>query len=171
MLVKEAIVGAAIILLSGCGDSAHFSTESVRNAVYDIPKVGKITFKDGAYDQEANESLGQSYAHIGLVDLFAFGDLNEDGSEDAVTFLASKSSNPGILLSLEVLINNNGSPSHVAGYLIGDRVGIDSVRIVEGLIDLHIITQGPNDSMCCPTLHVSRKLRLQNGKLMELNNP
>lgn len=145
--------------------------DSVRNAVYDIPKVGRITFKDGAYDREANDSLGQSYAHIGLVDLFAFGDLNGDGSEDAVTFLASNVGGSGIFLSLEVLLNNNGSPAHVASYQIGDRVGIDSVHIVGGLIDLHIITQDPDDPMCCPTLHVSRKLRLQNGKLIELNNP
>jgi hypothetical protein len=142
----------------------------VRNAVYNIPQVGKITFKDGAYDRDAIDSLGQSSLHIGLVDLFAFGDLNEDGSEDAITFLASKFAGPEIFLSLEVLLNNNGSPSHVASYLIGDRVGIDSVRIVGGLVDLHLITQGPNDSMCCPTLHISKRLQLQNGKLIELEN-
>lgn len=172
MLSKKAtIVVCAIILLSGCGESKHLSIESLRKAVYDIPKVGKITFKDGAYDREAIDSLGQSYAHIGLVDLFAFGDLNGDGSEDAAAFLASNFGGSGIFLSLEVLLNNNGSPSHVASYLIGDRVGIDSVHIAGGLIELHIITQGPDDPMCCPTLHVSRKLRLQNGKLIELNNP
>lgn len=172
MFSKEAsVVVSAIIFLSGCGESRHLSIDPVRNAVYDIPKVGKITFKDGAYDREANDSMGQSYAHVGLVDLFAFGDLNGDGSEDAVAFLASNFGGSGIFLSLEVLLNNNGSPSHVASYLIGDRVGIDSVHIVGGLIYLHIITQGPDDPMCCPTLHIGRKLRLQNGKLVELNNP
>jgi len=171
MLLREVnVVVSAIIILSGCGGSGHLSIDPIRNAVYDIPKFGKITFKDGAYDREANDSLGQSYVHIGLVDLFTFGDLNGDGSEDAVTFLASNFGGLGIFLSLEVLLNNNGSPSHVASYPIGDRVGIDSVQIVQGLIDLHIITQRPDDPMCCPTLHVSRKLRLQNGKLIELNN-
>jgi hypothetical protein len=155
-LVSHGVV-SAIILLSGCVESRHLSIDPVRNAVY-------------AYDREANDSLGQSYAHIGLVDLFAFGDLNGDGLEDAVTFLASNFGGSGIFVSLEILLNNNGSPSHVASYLIGDRVGIDSVNIVGGLIELHIITQGPDDSMCCPTLHVSKQLRLQNGKLMELNN-
>jgi hypothetical protein len=168
-LVSHGVV-SAIILLSGCVESRHLSIHPVRNAVYDIPNVGRIKFKDGAYDREANDSLGQSYAHIGLVDLFAFGDLNGDGLEDAVTFLASNFGGSGIFVSLEILLNNNGSPSHVASYLIGDRVGIDSVNIVGGLIELHIITQGPDDSMCCPTLHVSKQLRLQNGKLMELNN-
>jgi len=165
------VVLSVIILLAGCGGSRDLSIDPVRNAVYEIPKVGKITFKDGAYEREANDSLGLSYAHIGLVDLFAFGDLNGDGSEDAVTFLASNFGGSGIFLSLEVLMNNNGSPSHVASYPIGDRVGIDSVHIVEGLIDIHIITQSPDDPMCCPTLRVGRKLRLHNGKLIELNSP
>jgi hypothetical protein len=147
-----------IIILSGCGGSRHLSIDSVRNAVYDIPKIGQITFIDGAYDRPANDSLGQSYVHVGLVDLFTFGDLNGDGSEDAITFLASNFGGPEIFLSLEVLLNNNGSPSHAASYPIGDRVGIDSVEIVGGVIDIHIITQGPDDPMCCPTLHVSRQL-------------
>jgi hypothetical protein len=167
---KVIVVVSSIILLSGCGEPRQLSINLVRNAFYDIPNVGKITFKDGVYDREGNDSLGQSYAHIGLVDLFAFGDLNADGSKDAVAFLASHFGGSGIFLSLEVLLNNNGSPSHAASYPIGDRIGIDSVHIVGGLINLHIITQGPEDPMCCPTLHVSRQLRLQNGKLIELNN-
>lgn len=171
MFELASVVVAAIILFAGCGESRHLSADSVRKAVFDIPNVGKITFEDGAYDREANDSLGQSYVHIGLVDLFAFGDLNGDGSEDAVAFLASNFGGSGIFLSLEVLLNDNGSPTHVASYLMGDRVGIDSVHIVGGHIDLYIITQGPDDAMCCPTLHVSRKLRLQNGKILELNKP
>jgi len=161
---KAIVVVSAIIVLSGCAEPTRLSTEAVRNAVYDIPEVGKITFKDGAYDSAAN-------THIGLVDLFAFGDLNGDGAEDAVAFVSSNFGGSGIFISLEVLVNNNGSPAHVASYPIGDRVGIDSVRVVGGLIDLYIITQGPDDPMCCPTLHVSRKLRLQNNELIKLDNP
>jgi hypothetical protein len=146
----------------------HLSIDAIRNAVYEIPDVGKFTFENGAYDRPADDSLRQPPLHIGLVDLFAFGDLNGDGSEDAVTFLARSSGGPEIFLSIEVLVNDNGSPSHVASYVIGDRVAIDSVKIDRQIINLYVITQGPGDAPCCPTLHVRRNLKLENGKLIEL---
>jgi hypothetical protein len=165
---------SAIIVISGCGNSSgvkHLSMDALRHAAYDIPNVGRVTLKDGAFDRESSDSLGRSPVHIGSVELFAFGDLDGDGSEDAVTFLAKMFGGPGIFLSLEVFLNKDGSPSHVASYLIGDRVGIDSVEIARGVINVHAITQAPSDSMCCPTLHVSKTLRLEKGRLIELNAP
>ncbi len=162
----------AIIVISGCGKKSNvtrLSMDSLRNAVYNVPHIGRITLKDGAFDRESNDSLAHSPVHIGSVDLFAFGDIDGDGAEDAVTFLSKRFGGPGLFLSLEVFLNNNGSPSHVASYLVGDRVGIDSVEIVRGIINVHAITQAPTDSMCCPTLHVRKALRLEHGQLVELN--
>ncbi len=144
--------------------------DSIASAVYNIPDIGKVTFKDGAFDEKSGDSLGESGAHIGLIDLYAFGDLNGDGAEDAVTFLSVNYGGSGIFLSLEVLLNKNGSASHTASYPLGDRIGIDSVKIERGVIDLHIITQAPDDPMCCPTLHVSKMLKLENGELIKVNN-
>jgi hypothetical protein len=170
--VKEAGAGlAAIVMLSGCGSSGRLSTDALRNAVYGIPELGNIRFDNGVYDRETNDSMGHSSVHIGLVDLFEFGDLDGDGSEDAVTFLSRSFGGPEIYLSLEVFLNNKGSPSHAASYVIGDRVAIDSVKIERQSINLYLITQGPDDAVCCPTLHVCRTLRLQNGKLLHLNRP
>jgi len=149
--------------------STRLSMDAIRNAVYDIPQVGTIRFKDDAYDREADSSSGHSSVHVGFVDLFAFGDLNGDGREDVVTFVSSSFGGPEIFLSLAAFINDNGTPSGTASYLIGDRIGIDSVTIERQMINLYIITQGPGDAVCCPTLHVERKLRLQNGTLRELN--
>jgi hypothetical protein len=152
-------------------DSAWLRIESVKNCVYDLPHIGKITLKDGAYDQVVIDSLGQSLAHIGLIDLFAFGDLNGDGVQDAVTFMSVNLGGSGIFVWMVILLNDNGSPSHVASYLVGDRVAIDSVKIVGGIVSLHAIIQGPDDPLCCPTLHVSRRLRMEKRELIELRNP
>jgi hypothetical protein len=172
MLTKETnILFLAFILFSGCRIAPRLSTDDIRNAAYNLPKVGKIRFENGSYDRAKNDSLGESSLHVGQVDLFTFGDLNGDGSEDAVTFLARSTGGPEIYLSLEVLLNNNGVPLHTASYVIGDRVAIDSVKIEQETINLYLITQGPGDAMCCPTMHVSRKLHLQNGELVGLAKP
>ena len=102
-------------------------------------------------------------------DIGELGDLDGDGAEDAVTFLSRSFGGPELYLSLELFLNKNGSPSHTASYVIGDRVAIDSVKIARQRINLFLITQGPDDAICCPTLHICRTLRLQNGKLLELN--
>lgn len=165
---------SAIIVISGCDSSSgvkHLSLDSVRNAVYDIPRIGRIKLRDGTFDRGSDDSLGRSPVHIGSVDLFAFGDLDGDGSEDVVTFLSKRFGGPSLFLSLEVFLNKGGSPFHVASYTVGDRVGIDSVEIVRGVINVHAITQGPSDSICCPTLHMCRTLRLEKGQLIELDAP
>jgi hypothetical protein len=162
---------AAVVLLSGCGSPQRLSMDAMRNAAYEIPGVGHIRFENGTYDRKANGTPGHPSVHLGLVDLFEYGDLNGDGAEDAVTFLSRSFGGPELYLSLELFLNKNGSPSHTASYVIGDRVAIDSVKIAQQRINLFLITQGPDDAICCPTLHLRRILRLQNGKLLELNEP
>jgi hypothetical protein len=143
----------AVLFLAGCG-SSRLDADAIRRSPVPIPGVGIVTFTDGAYDQPA-DSL-----HVGQIDLFAYGDLDGDGTEDALTFLARKQQGPELLLTMEAFLNAGGRPLHAASYLLGDRVGIDSVSVEGRIVHLSLITQGPDDAPCCPTRHVHRRVRL-----------
>lgn len=150
---------AATLILAGCG-SSHLDADAIRRSAFPIPGVGTVTFTGGVYERDGDpDSL-----HIGQVDLFSYGDLDGDGAEDALTFLARKGRGPELLLTMEAFLNAGGRPTHVASYLLGDRVAIDSVTVNGRIVHLFLITQGPDDAPCCPTLHVHRRVRLDGGE-------
>ena len=156
------------MLFSGYGTSSQLEEETIRSSPYELPGIGTIRFTDGEYEGQAGDAPGASSLHIGQVDLFIYGDLDGDGAEDALTFLSSSAGGPEIVVSLEAFLNKNGRPAHAASYRIGDRVAIDSVTVDREVVHLYIITQGPDDAACCPTLHVLRKVRLQNRTFVEI---
>jgi hypothetical protein len=36
---------------------------------------------------------------------------------------------------------------------LGDRVKVDSIRVSDRAIHVHLLTHGPTDPLCCPTQH------------------
>lgn len=155
-------------VLIGCGSSARLSPDAIRNAPYNIPGIGTISFDRGSYDRAPTDATGVATLHIGQIDLFAYGDLDGDGAEDAVTLLATKSGTPSIFISMEAFLNRGGMPSHAATVRVGDRVAIDSLTIGKRVVSLYLITKGPEDSICCPTLHVVKQYGFENGSFIEL---
>jgi hypothetical protein len=51
--------------------------------------------------------------------------------------------------------------------LLGDRVQVQSVSIEDGQIEVRLLTQGPDDPACCPTLDTIRVFNLQDIQLVE----
>ena len=49
---------------------------------------------------------------------------------------------------------------------LGDRVQIKSLHIENGEIVVDMLTQGPDDPMCCPTQYVSKRYVLESGELV-----
>jgi hypothetical protein len=49
---------------------------------------------------------------------------------------------------------------------LGDRVQIKSLQIENGDIVVEMLTQGPDDPMCCPSQFTREHYGLENGKLV-----
>lgn len=153
-LAIPAILGA----LLGCASAPRLTTDALRGAAYRLePGGASVTFTDGAYERDS--------VRFGQIDLAAYGDLDGDGVDDAVTFLSEKGPGPEIYLSLEAFLDRDGRAVHAARTRLGDRIAIESVEVRGGMIHLALIVQGPDDAPCCPTLHVRRVLRLDGGEL------
>jgi hypothetical protein len=121
--------------------------------------IGVVRLAGGAYQDSAGS------IDVRLV-RSALGDINGDNVDDAAVVLATQSGGTGIFMDLfAVLGSDRGSPARGPAAL-GDRVKVDSMRVVNGAIVLHLVVHSPEDPLCCPTQHEVGTFVLQADTLM-----
>jgi hypothetical protein len=124
-----------------------------------------ITLTNGHY-----ESPDGTLAVTLLPDV-AFGDLDDDTVPDAAAVLVSQPGGSGSFYDLVVLAATADGPRQVATALLGDRVDIESLVIIDGQIALQLLTQGPADPLCCPTQREARTYALVGDSLALVGVP
>jgi uncharacterized protein YgiM (DUF1202 family) len=65
-----------------------------------------------------------------------------------------------------VVTIGDAEPATVAATELGDRVEVNSVTIENNQIVVDMLTQGPDDPMCCPSQEVQQTYELQDGELV-----
>ncbi|MEZ4660804.1 MAG: hypothetical protein R2911_24905 [Caldilineaceae bacterium] len=138
-----------------------FSLEALANITYlsGFAEAGEVTLHDGQYEDTVNRLL------VTLTGYVAFGDLTGDAQDDATVVLVTNGGGTGVFYELAVVVDNDGELANVATALLGDRVQIHDVAIVDGQIVVDMVTQGPDDANCCPTLEVQQIYELVDGAL------
>ena len=98
----------------------------------------------------------------------AVGDLDGDGTGDAVAILVEATGGTGSFYYLFALLNRDGKPVQAGEpEWLGDRSVIQRVSIDrKGIVSVRYITHGDNDPSCCPTMKIEDRYRLENGKLV-----
>jgi hypothetical protein len=105
-----------------------------------------------------------------LHDLFAYGDLNGDGAEDAAVILRTQNGGNMDTKELAVVLNQNGAPYNIATVELASAA-VQSIQIqAGGIILLQGLTLGPNDPLCCPSQAMTWQFQLQNGQLVGSSN-
>ena len=84
---------------------------------------------------------------------YAIGDFNNDGLSDIAAIITANGGGSGVFYYLVLFANNNGTPQYMMSKELGDRITINKISYSDGIFSADIITQGPNDPMCCGTLH------------------
>jgi len=143
---------------------------ALKNADYssEWSSTGKEQLNNGIYRERILPDSATKLV-IRLGDRIAFGDLNNDGIDDAAVILITDGGGSGTFHDLVVLTDCNGTPKHVATASLGDRVRVQSLVIQSGHILLEMITHGPDDPMASPSLLVRRQDRLQQGTLVQID--
>lgn len=138
-----------------------FSLDALGNSTYlnEYSEDGQVTLVNGQYEDEANRLF------VALTGYTASGDLNGDTVEEAVVVIATNSGGTGVFYDLAVVVNNAGILTNAATTLLGDRVDLNDLAIVDGQVVVDMITQGPDDALCCPTLEVQHIYALTDGEL------
>ena len=147
------------------------TVEMLKNAEYhsEWPAEGVAKLTDGEYEEEIVPGAASKLVIVVYPDRYAFGDLNGDGVDDAAVVLATSGGGSGTFISLEAVINDQGRPKHVASAELGDRARIESVVIESGEITVELVTHGPDDPLCCPTVEATHKYKLQGDTLVQIS--
>lgn len=146
---------------------AELSAADLRSALYSSQYVGQgeVRLAGGVFEDTARRVV------VFMLPEYAVGDLDADGVPDAAVVLASNTGGTGVFQDLAVVLNREGRPVNPASVFLGDRVPVDRIRILDGEIQLDLTMHGPADPMCCPSVRATRRFRLQDGELVELDVP
>jgi len=145
-----------------------FTEDSLKNAEYYSLYLGKkIKLTDGLYSEAPEPGMAE-HCEVQYYGKISFGDLNNDGKDDAAVILDGTCGGSGDFRELAIVINQNGNPYYLTSKDLGDRVLINYLTIDAGTITLDMLIQGPNDGMCCPTLHKIYKYKLSENELIEI---
>ena len=144
-----------------------FSREELANTTYlnEFAKTGSVQLVSGMYREPVVEGSATELVVI-LMNQAAFGDVTGDEREDAVVVLVSQPGGSGSFYDLAVVHKQEETLANLAHTQLGDRIQIKSLLIENGEIVVDMVTQGPDDAMCCPTQYVSNRYILESGELV-----
>lgn len=139
------------------------------NARYQLPEQQAFSLQDGRWQGEPFVAGGASAPTAGLVaDFYLRGDLNDDGSDEAVVLLYTSNGGSGTFDYLAVVgRDSNGQAQSQAVAALGDRVQIRDAEIQDGILVVDVVQAGPDDAACCPGQKVRRRFVLQDQDLVE----
>ncbi|MEZ4864296.1 MAG: hypothetical protein R3C14_23490 [Caldilineaceae bacterium] len=147
-------------------DEPPIALETLGNLTYhnEYSAAGQVTLVNGQYEEDDPATVGDGLL-VTLTGYVAYGDLNGDEVEDAAVVLETNTAGTGVFYNLAVVIAAAGTLTNVATILLGDRVDLHNLDIVDGQIVVDMVTQGSGDAQCCPTLAVQDFYALQDGAL------
>lgn len=147
----------------------QLTLENLQNAQYRSPDWGEYQLVNGIYYRTPTTPGESAEIYTTRLDeRFVTGDLNANGTEDAVAFLRTQNGGTGHFVEMAAMLNQNGNPYNIATVYLGDRVIVESVQVVDGVVILTMRVQGPNDGMCCPSQLETWQFQLQNDQLVRL---
>ncbi|MEZ4771013.1 MAG: META domain-containing protein [Caldilineales bacterium] len=137
----------------------------LRNMTYtNVAVTDTVTLTNGVYTSTVSPDVPVGI-YVESTDYAAAGELN--GVASVATILVSNGGGSGVFYDLAVVQDVDGVPTNVATILLGDRVSIISLDIVDNQVVVDMITQGPDEPMCCGTLEVVNTYELQGNELVE----
>ncbi len=129
--------------------------------------TGTVQLANGVYTETVAPDLAL-VTSIQLTDFVTVGELNGEPATAAI--LVSNGGGSGVFYDLAVATQQNGQWTNVATTFLGDRVTINSLAIANNQVVVDMLTQGPNDPMCCATLQVVNSYELQGDQLIQVSS-
>ncbi len=125
---------------------------------------GTAPLVNGEYREQAAPGSATETV-VMLTPFVAYGELN--GEPAAAVILATDAGGSGTFYELAVVVQRDGQPVHLTSTLLGDRVQISSLEMVDNAILVDMVAHGPDDPMCCPTQRVRRSYVLEGDQLRD----
>lgn len=159
--------GLALLLLTACSRHApeQLNERLLDNLEYLSAEAGggRVRLVAGKYqDNKNNLTVERAPSRI------VYGDVTGDGQPDALVPLRTLTGASSTLNHLALVTVHDGKPVNVSSLPLGDRIGLQSVTITRGEINVEMIVHAPDDPQCCPTLRVIRHYRYANEGFKEV---
>ena len=178
LAVSYAAAGEAVVAApADTGDQTHTpeaapvdeaAMQVLRNMTYTgIAVTDTVTLTNGVYTTTVSPDVPVEI-YVESTDYAAGGDLN--GVPSVATILVSNGGGSGVFYDLAIVQDVDGTPTNVATTLLGDRVSIIDLSIADNLVIVDMITQGPDEPMCCGTLEVVNAYELQDSGLVQVSS-
>lgn len=98
----------------------------------------------------------------------AFGDLNGDGKEDVAFLITRESGGSGMFYYVVAALQTEADYQGTNAVLLGDRIAPQTTQIENGQIIVNYAERNPDEPFSVqPSIGVSKKIRVLNGKLVE----
>lgn len=166
----RALLVLGLGIIAGCSSPPEpLTEESLRNAEYQGIYAEAVQLTDGRYEGEPFVEGGASRPMVIFIEPHVFGDLDGDSVDDAAVLLVENSGGSGSFVYLAVVLNHDGDPVNQATTLLGDRVQVEELNIELGEIQVRMLTHGPDDPLCCPTLETTASYNLESLESMQPN--
>ncbi|MEZ4557560.1 MAG: META domain-containing protein [Caldilineaceae bacterium] len=127
-----------------------------------------VQMTDGMYEGEPYVEGGAARPLAEMTNISATGSI--DGVPSVAVIVYSSTGGSGGFNNLALVQNVDGTPTNVGTVLLGDRVAINALSIQEDQIVVDMVTQGPNDPMCCPTQQVLNTYAMVDGALAQTSS-
>lgn len=147
------------------GLAVPMTTDLLKNSEYLIPSAygDPVQLEDGVYEDRSDPNA-TLFVRL-LEEHIAYGDVDGDGLEDAVVPFATNTGGSGTFVDIIVVSGKEGTVTQLADTFLGDRVILKTITAEVGLVTVNMITQGPTDPFCCPTLDITVPFTYEAGTL------
>ncbi len=126
----------------------------------DLVASGRIRLENGMFRASADgEEVGAQ-----LVEPMAFGTLG-DGRAVAAVVLVMSGGGSGTFSWLYLAAREGAGARVLAAAFLGDRVELSGLHLLGDTVMVKLVTQGPEDPLCCPTMVVERRYVFRAGML------
>lgn len=129
----------------------------------DLVDAGQIQLEHGMFRATAGKGAAEEVG-AQLADPVAFGTLS-DGRSAAAAVLVMSGGGSGTFSWVYLLARDRGPVRVLADTYLGDRVELTRLHLAGDTVTVTLVTQGPDDPMCCPTMVAERRFVYRGGRL------
>lgn len=144
--------------------------QSLPNATYPVEatSTGKAHLKDGVFEESVAPGSAATI-RILLGKEQVFGDLDGNGTEDAVVTLVVDPGGSGTFTYLALVLNEAGTARPLDAVFLGDRITLKAMAIQPGSVTVTFLSRKPDEPMSAePTVELTRTITLQGEMLTEV---
>lgn len=148
-------------------DIPGISPDHVRNAEYQLglwDQVRLVQLIDGRFQEGTPGS--EEFLSVSATGLFARGDLNGDGEDEAATLVTETYGGSGSFVFLAVYQYLNNEPVFLTSIFIDDQPLFNGLAIEDGEIFVDVAIHNSDDPTCCPSRKTKRHYFLNGGNLI-----